>query len=126
MRETLVSTHPAGRLSGEEKLREQLGGLYGKVTGYDGRPTDSQLAEGDKLVAELRAFEQRFDSFLAAELAPVNRVLERRGGEPLARMTRDEWEAGEGGMSSSASSTTLSKMQWAWRIGLIGSGLSWM
>jgi len=32
-----------GWISGQEKLRERLGTLYGDVSGYDGRPTDSQL-----------------------------------------------------------------------------------
>ena len=109
-------------LSGDEKLREKLGGLYGKISTYDGRPTDSQLAEGDKLVAELRTVEERFETFLAAELAPVNRILERRGAEPLTRMTREEWDAEEGGSAPSAS---LSKTERARILGLAGSGWSW-
>src|SRR5262249_20081212 len=44
MRGTIVAAREGGRLTGEERLREQLGDLYGKVNGYDGRPTNGQIA----------------------------------------------------------------------------------
>jgi len=36
-------------ITGEERLREFLGGLYGDVNGYEGRPTDQQAARADAL-----------------------------------------------------------------------------
>jgi hypothetical protein len=105
MRKTLVTTSEAGMLSGQERLREELGALYGAVSGYDGRPTDSQLAEGEKLLAQLRQAEERFDELLAAEKPALDRLLERRGADPLHRPTREEWEAG-GGASVGAALTS--------------------
>ena len=50
---SLTSTREGGWLSGEEQLRERLGLLYGAINTYDGRPTESQLAEIDVLAEEL-------------------------------------------------------------------------
>ncbi len=97
LRATLVSTHPAGMLSGEERLRETLGNLYGKISSFEGRPTDSQLAQLGKLVADLDAAEQGIEDFFATELPAANRILERRGLEPLSRLSREDWEAKEVG-----------------------------
>ena len=50
---SLTSTREGGWLSGEEQLRERLGMLYGAINSYDGRPTESQLAEIEVLAEEL-------------------------------------------------------------------------
>jgi len=50
---SLTSTREGGWLSGEEQLRERLGMLYGAINIYDGRPTESQLAEIEVLAEEL-------------------------------------------------------------------------
>ena len=50
---SLTSTRDGGWLSGEEQLRERLGMLYGAINLYDGRPTESQLAEIEQLAEEL-------------------------------------------------------------------------
>jgi photosystem II stability/assembly factor-like uncharacterized protein len=50
---SLTSTREGGWLSGEEQLRERLGALYGAINLYDGRPTDSQLAEIELIAEEL-------------------------------------------------------------------------
>ena len=42
-RETLVSVKEGGAITGEEKLREHLGELYGAINGYSGRPTESEI-----------------------------------------------------------------------------------
>jgi len=64
MHKTLVATSEGGWLSGEEQLRERLGMLYGSVNAYDGRPTDSQLAEMENLSKEL---DRRAAAFAALE-----------------------------------------------------------
>ncbi|HUO83470.1 MAG TPA: glycosyl hydrolase [Thermoanaerobaculia bacterium] len=91
-RATLVSTSEAGWLSGDEKLREEMGALYGSINSYDGRPTASQLARKNTLEVELAAAEQKFESMLAKDLAGINRRLERRRLEPLGPLTGEEWE----------------------------------
>ena len=59
-RGTLVSTSEAGWLSGEERLREKLGNLYGGINSYTGRPTKSQL---DRLGVLRDQLEKAFTDF---------------------------------------------------------------
>jgi hypothetical protein len=89
----LVSTSEAGRLSGEERLREWLVDLYGAVNGYEGRPTESQLQELERLDALVRAAETEFDRRTSRELGTLNGQLDRQGLAPLDLESKDEWAA---------------------------------
>ena len=93
-RSTLVSTSEAGWLSGDEKLREHLGALYGAVNGFTGRPTDSQLDRLEELSAELDAAFERFDA-MAVRRSELDGPLERAGAERLTLLTREAWEERE-------------------------------
>ena len=88
----LVSTSEAGRMAGEEKLREKLVSLYGTVNGYEGRPTESQLEAADVLTGELEAAAARFATLTATEPAAVNAELERRKLPAVKLLSREEWE----------------------------------
>ena len=91
-RGTLVAAKEGGRLTGEEHLREQLGDLYGKVNGYDGRPTNGQIALAGVLEAELRKGEADFAAMLAKELPGLNGGLRAKKLPTLARESREAWE----------------------------------
>ncbi len=91
-RSTLVSTSEAGRMGGEEKLREELVDLYGAVNGYEGRPTGSQLERADVLEGQVVAAERRLAELTGSDLAALNRELVRRDLPPLALLSREEWE----------------------------------
>ncbi len=99
-RSTLVSTSDAGWLSGDEKLREKLGALYGSVNSYDGRPTQSQLQRMELLEKGLADAEAKLDAITGRELPAVNRILKRRNLEPLRVMTREEWQKKSGSVGS--------------------------
>jgi hypothetical protein len=92
-RASLVSTSEAGMLGGDDRLRERLVDLYGAVNGYDGRPTDSQLARRDLLLAELAKAEADLQSLAERDLAPVAGELARRKLDPVRIMPREEWQA---------------------------------
>jgi photosystem II stability/assembly factor-like uncharacterized protein len=94
---TLVATREGGWLSGEEQLREQIGAVYGAINGYDGRPTDSQIGEMERLAAELAKKNSWFDS-ASKELAEINRTLTSRKLEALTVLSREEWEKKESGV----------------------------
>jgi hypothetical protein len=66
-----VATKEGGAITGEERLREFLAGLYGDVNGYEGRPTDSQVARGDVLAHELDDVIQEFRSLASKNGMPV-------------------------------------------------------
>lgn len=91
---TVVSVSEEGIFAGEEKLRENLGALYGAVSGYAGRPTDSELQRMEILGQELAAAEQEFAELTSAdELQKYNSRLEREELELLKLKSRDEWVA---------------------------------
>jgi photosystem II stability/assembly factor-like uncharacterized protein len=58
-RVALVSSKQGEGISGEEKLREELGTLYGNVNMYEGRPTEAQLTR-------MGLLQKRLDEAVAA------------------------------------------------------------
>jgi photosystem II stability/assembly factor-like uncharacterized protein len=106
-RGTLVAAKEGGRLTGEQQLREHLGDLYGKVNGYDGRPTNGQVALTGVLETELRKGEADFAALLAKELPPLNSGLQSKKLPELTRESREAWdkrseEASKGGSGGMA------------------------
>jgi photosystem II stability/assembly factor-like uncharacterized protein len=95
-RSSIVATSEAGRLSGEEKLREKLGQLYGNVVGYDGRPTDSQLARIEVLGQQLAGAVEAFETLAGSDLERVNSQLEKRELETLRLTSFEEWQEDKG------------------------------
>ncbi len=92
LRGELVATSEGGWLSGEEQLREKLGTLYGAINGYDGRPTQSQLDLAAVLGRRLDAAQARAEAIRGKELVAANRELTRRNAEPIAWMSKDDWD----------------------------------
>jgi photosystem II stability/assembly factor-like uncharacterized protein len=103
LRTGLVATSEAGWLSGDEKLREKLGNLYGGVNGYDGRPTATQLQRKRILFAELEAANRELEKLTGTELDRLNAQLERAKLDPIRALSREEWtrRREEGGSASS-------------------------
>ena len=109
MRASLVSTNKAGWLSGDEKLRENLGALYGNISTYDGRPTGSQMDEKDRLFAQLEEAKRDVDGFVQGRLAAANQLLTKRGAETIELMPEDQWMAENSGTGASAAVMLSSK-----------------
>ena len=94
-RGTMVATRDGGRLTGEEQLRERLGDLYGKVNGYDGKPTASQAQLTGVLETQLVAGQAAIDGLLAKQLPGVNAALAAKKLPVLKRPTRADWDAAQ-------------------------------
>ncbi|GMU63847.1 MAG: hypothetical protein AMXMBFR36_01210 [Acidobacteriota bacterium] len=92
LRTSFVATGD-GYISGDEKLREHLGTLYGNVLGYEGRPSRSQLDRLAVLEAELGAIEQRFGEIAGGRLAAVNLELDRARLEAIELPDFAAWKA---------------------------------
>src|SRR5260370_25562593 len=60
VRSKIVATKEGGAITGEERLREFLAGLYGDVSSYEGRPPDAQTARAGALA---RGFEDVIREF---------------------------------------------------------------
>ena len=99
----LVSTSTAGWLSGDEKLREDLANLYANISAYDGRPTNSQLARKDVLLAQLNEAKTAIAKAISEELPKVNELLGKAGLPALKELERAAWEAKDAGGGSTTS-----------------------
>jgi photosystem II stability/assembly factor-like uncharacterized protein len=95
-----------GRLTGEEKLREKMGTLYGAVNGYDGKPTNSQLSFMGVLEGELKKATADYEALSTKELPAINVALAGRKLDTLKALSRDEWDKKQ----DQAGSATVSKM----------------
>ncbi|MBC7930415.1 MAG: sialidase, partial [Rubrivivax sp.] len=96
LRKKIVATKEGGAITGEERLREFLTGLYGDVTFYEGRPSQTQSERADALARELADVVKDFDAWTARELSGLNSELTAKKLEALKPLTRDEWDKGGG------------------------------
>ncbi len=96
-RTDLVQSSERGLDRSADKLRERMGNLFGSVSGYDGRPSDSQLTRTDGFEDEMTGVRTRFDDFVGTRLTELNAALAEREIEPLVPTTREEWDAAAGG-----------------------------
>jgi photosystem II stability/assembly factor-like uncharacterized protein len=104
VRSRIVATKEGGAITGEERLREYLAGLYGDVNGYDGRPTQEQANRADALARELEDVIKGFDTLTSQQLPAINRELPRQKLAPIKVMTEQEWRtAHKDDLGSSAS-----------------------
>jgi len=76
IRSKIVATKEGGAITGEERLREFLAGLYGDVNGYEGRPTDSQVARTDALARELEDVIKEFQALVTAQSPAIPAISE--------------------------------------------------
>ena len=93
IRGRLVATRESGGITGEAKIREQMGALYGAVNGYEGRPTRSQINRMTALWQEFDGVMGEFDALAKKELPVVNAALEKKKVAPIKVMTKTDWDA---------------------------------
>jgi hypothetical protein len=112
LRGRLVAAKPGGRLTGEEQLREQMGDLYGKVNGYDGRPTAGQLALAGVLEAELDKGVADLDALVGRSLPGLNSGLTAAKRPVLVRETREAWDARNAKTESGGAGSLMGVRGW--------------
>jgi hypothetical protein len=83
LRRRIVATKEGGMITGEERLREHLSGLYGDVAGYEGRPSQTQIERTDALARELADVVRDFDAWAKKELPAINAALTKKKLEPV-------------------------------------------
>jgi photosystem II stability/assembly factor-like uncharacterized protein len=81
-----------GGITGEEKLREMAGTLYGEVLRFGGRPTQSQIDRAAALEKEVANALASFDAISGARLEDMNGKLKTAGLVPLRKLTREEFD----------------------------------
>src|SRR5437879_8183975 len=72
LRSKIVATKEGGMITGEERIRELLGQLYGAVNNYEGRPTDYQAARNESLGHELEDVLNDFTTIMKKHVICVN------------------------------------------------------
>ena len=92
LRSKIVATKEGGMVTGEERIRELLGQLYGSVNGYEGRPADYQAARADSLAHELEDVIADFQKLTQKELPGLNAGLKKKKAEPITVLTEAEWQ----------------------------------
>lgn len=112
LRKKIVATKEGGMITGEERLRENLGDLYFGVTFYEGRPSQAQVERADALGRELGDVVKQFDDWTAKELPRINSSLEGKKLEPVKAITREEWQKTT---AQSAQTSSPAEERWAER-----------
>ena len=79
-------------ITGEERIREHLGQLYGDLNQYEGKPSNQQVARAEALGRELDDVIRDFQQMTDKELASINAGLQKKKLAPIAAMSQSDWE----------------------------------
>lgn len=104
IRTRIVATKEGGAITGEERLREYLGDLYGDVNGYEGRPTAEQIARAEVIGRQLDEVIAEFHQSVSKQLGPINSGLRAKKLSPIVVLPEQEWQkaAAETGSGNAA------------------------
>jgi len=105
LRSKIVATKEGGMITGEERIREHLGQLYGSVNDYEGRPADYQAARADSLSHELEDVVDDFRKLSQKELADANVGLKKKKLDAISVLSEADWQKkreAEGGSGAGA------------------------
>src|SRR5229473_609157 len=111
LRSKIVATKEGGAITGEERIREFMTGLYGAVSGYEGRPTNEQVARTDALNHELEDVIHDFEQLTAKDLPGINSGLQKKKLVPIKTITQQEWEQSHEGSGGNAPAGSFSRSQ---------------
>jgi hypothetical protein len=92
LRSKIVATKEGGMITGEERIREHLGQLYGAVTGYDGKPTEYQIARTESLRHELQDVIDDFQKVAQKDLSAINAGLKKKKLEAIEVLKEADWQ----------------------------------
>jgi photosystem II stability/assembly factor-like uncharacterized protein len=93
IRSKIVATKEGGMITGEERLREYLGEVYGGVTSYEGRPTEEQVARTEVLGRELEDVIKEFNNLTASQLPVLNKQLSAKKLGAITPVSEQQWQA---------------------------------
>src|SRR5881296_230131 len=91
LRTQIVATKEGGMSTGEERIRELLGKLYGNVNNYEGRPTEYQVRRTNDLGRELEDVITDFRKLSDKELPAINSGLKKKKREPITVLSEADW-----------------------------------
>jgi hypothetical protein len=113
LRSKIVATKEGGMITGEERIREHVGELYGYINQYEGRPTDYQVARSDSLGRELEDVITDFRKLTDAQLPGINSDLQKQNLPPITIPNEADWlkrhEPSSGAASKPATASMLER-----------------
>ena len=112
LRSKIVATKEGGMVTGEERIREHIGQLYGAVTGYDGKPTDYQVARNESLAHELQDVIDDFQKQAQKDLAIINPGLKKKKMETITVLSEADWQKKKAAESSATSAAGMRTEGW--------------
>jgi photosystem II stability/assembly factor-like uncharacterized protein len=92
LRSKIVATKEGGMITGEERIREHMGQLYGAITAWDGKPTDYQIARIGSLGHELEDVIGDFQKLTQKDLPSINSGLKKKKMAAIAVLAEADWE----------------------------------
>jgi photosystem II stability/assembly factor-like uncharacterized protein len=114
VRSKIVATKEGGAITGEERLREFLAGLYSDVNGYEGKPTQEQIKRTEVLGRELEDVIGEFQKLVNTQLTPLNKQLAGKKLQPINLISEQDWQkqqdAAEGGAAARPGSMGIREM----------------
>jgi hypothetical protein len=87
----LVATNATSAITGEEKLREKIGEVYGAVNGYQGRPTQNQMDRLEILTKKVAEKKAGLDAMLTLDLPNLNNQMAKEKIDPFKLTTKEEF-----------------------------------
>ncbi len=82
------------QITGEVRLREEIGEVYGDVSLYAGRPTQSQIGRTEALAQRVEAANRSYEE-IAATFGAVNDSLKSQKLDPIRALTKEEFDKRE-------------------------------
>jgi len=111
LRSKIVATKEGGAITGEERIREHLGELYGDLNQYEGKPTKEQAERADSLGHELEDVIVEFRKMTDAELSTINAALKKKKMEAISVLSEADWQKEQGeGTAGKASMTRVREL----------------
>lgn len=92
VRKSLVATIEGTAITGEERLRERIGSLYGSIMNFEGKPTDAQLDRFNGLKHDMDVAQKRLDNIYSMQLLKLNSILKKTGLNELKMLSREEFD----------------------------------
>jgi photosystem II stability/assembly factor-like uncharacterized protein len=96
LRTKIVATKEGGMITGEERIRELLGRLYGDVNGYEGPPSKDQVDRTNALGRELEDVITDFRNLTDKDLPAINTGLKKKKLEAIPVPTEAQWKQQQG------------------------------
>jgi photosystem II stability/assembly factor-like uncharacterized protein len=92
LRETLVMTKEGTGIIVDDKLREDLSTIYGQITGFNGKPTESQMQWINALESRLSDANKKGDDIFNSDVSKINSSLEKDGKSKINLLTREQFD----------------------------------